>query len=218
MTALEFVSNVILKATGELFTGSWGDDDANKVIALGNIRIDAWAKEDEWNSLYDPGLELGTISATDTFDLDDTIRAISDEPGDYVRIVKTDGNISNYQTVPANELRRYESGNYCAKVGRTLVFNTAFTATSPEYGGTLKVPAQLYAEHLVNATDEVPVDDPNWLVAMTAADWTQTDLTLAQNREDFIAEANDLLVAMKRANSAQVSTVNTPSFLNVRGW
>jgi len=182
------------------------------------MKIDAWAKEDTWNSLYDPGVDCGTISATDTFDLDDTIRVVSTEPGDYVQIVRTDGNTTSYQTVPADELKRYTSGNYCARVGSTLVFNNAFKTTDAEYGGTLKVPAYVYADHLVNATDEVPVDDPNWLVAMTAADWTQTDLTLAQNRNDFLAEANDLMVSMKRHNSAQVNSINTPPIVNVRSW
>jgi hypothetical protein len=218
LTTDEFVAATILKATGELSTVSFGDSDYRKCVQLGNINIDKWAKETDWNSLYDPGFDCGSITATDTFDLDDTIRAISSEPGDYVQIVKTDGNVVNYQTVPANELKRYSSGNYCARVSETLVFNKAFTSDDAEYGGTLKVPAYLYAEHLVGKNDDVPVDDPNWLVAMTAADWTQTDLTLAQNRNDFLAEANDLMVAMQRNNSAQVSTINTPPIVDVRSW
>lgn len=219
MTALELVQQVILRATGDLYTGSFGDDDSNKVIALANPKIDAWAKEADWNSLYDPGVELGTITATDTFDLDDTIRAISDNPDDYVQIVKTDGNTVNYQTVPAQDLKRYANGNYCARIGTSLVFNKAFTADSPEFGGTLKVPAYLYPDHLVNSTDEVPVDDPNWLVAAVAADWVQLDNTLAQNRPDFLAEANDLLTGMKKANGAQVQTVVMgPVLPNLRSW
>lgn len=218
MTTDTLVANTILKATGELSTATFGDDDYSKVVQLANINIDAWAKETDWNSLYDPGVNCGTISATDTFDLDDSIRVVSTEPGDYVQIVKTDGNVVNFQTVPANELKRYNSGNYCSKVGQTLRFNKAFTSDSPEYGGTLKVPALLYADHLAKANDTVPVDDPNWLVAMTAAGWTQTDLTLAQNRDDFIAEAADLMTGMKQANSAQVNTVGTPPIVDVRSW
>lgn len=213
-----FVSNVILRASGELSTASFGDDDYAKVVQLGNIKIDAWAKETTWNSLYDPGVDCGTISATDSFDLDDSIRVVSSEPGDWVQIVKTDGNVSNYQTVEAQDLKNYPSGNYCAKVGQTLRFNKAFTSDSPEYGGTLKVPAYLYADHLAKANDTVPVDDPNWLVAATCADWVQSDLTLSQNRDDFLAEAADLMTAMKKNNAAQVKTVNTPQIVNTRSW
>lgn len=218
MTTDQLVAASILRATGEISTAAFGDDDYSKVVQLANLKIDAWAKETNWNSLYDPGVNCGTISANDTFDLDDTIRMVSTEPGDFVQIITTDGRTINYQTVPANELKRYSSGNYCARVGATLRFNKVFSASDAEFGGTLKVPAYLYAEHLAKANDEVPVDDPNWLVAMTAADLVQNDNTLAQNRDDFIAEANDLMTAMKRTNSAQVSTVNTPAIVSVRSW
>lgn len=219
MTASEFVSAVILRATGEKYTGTFGDDDSNKVIALANPKIDSWAKEDDWNSLYDPGVNCGTITATDTFDLDDTIREVSTEPDDYVQIIKTDGNVVNYQTVRAHDLKRYNYGNYCARVGRTLRFNKAFTSDSPELGGTLKVPAYLYADHLVNANDDVPVDDPNWLIAATSADWVQTDVTMMQLRPDFLAEANDLMVGMKKNNAAQVQTVvQRPLTPPLRTW
>lgn len=219
MTTDELVAAVITRSTGENSTATFGDDDYSKVLVLTNPKIDAWAKEYAWNSLYDPGVNCGTISATDSFDLDDSIRVISREDGDFVQIVKTDGNISNYQTVEAQDLKNYPNGNYCAKVGQTLRFNNAFTADSPEYGGMLKVPAYLYADHLAKANDTVPVDDPNWLVAATCADWVQTDYVQAQNRNDFLAEAQDLMNSMKQANAAQHRQINMqPVTTNNRDW
>lgn len=183
------------------------------------MRIDAWQKEDDWTSLYDPGVDCGTITATDTFDLDDSIRVISNDPADRVQIVKTDGKIVSYETVAPDELKYYPSGNFCAKVGTTLVFNNAFTSDSPEYGGTLKVPAFLYADHLVKANDTVPVDDPNWLVQITAADWSMSDLTLAQNTPQLVAQANDLMTSMQKANQPQHSEVPMSNFLSgLRRW
>lgn len=218
MSTDEFVAATILRATGELSTAAFGDDDYSKVVQLANLKIDAWAKETTWSSLYDPAVEIGTISATDTYDLDDTIRVISQDADDPIQIV-TDTQTINYHTVPAQDLKKYTSGNYCARVGATLKFNKTFSATDPEYGGTIKVPAYLYAEHLTKASDEVPVDDPNWLVVITAADWVQSDVTLAQNRPDFIAEANDLMVAMKRNNGSQVQTLTKePAMPNTRSW
>lgn len=213
MTTDQFVAAVILTATGELSTASFGDDDYSKVVQLGNIRIDNWAREADWASLYDPGVDCGTISATDTFDLDDSIRVISNDPTDRVQIVKTDGNVTQYETVSPDRLKYYPSGHYCAKVGDTLVFNQAFTSDSPEYGGTLKVPAFLYADHLSKATDTVPVDDPNWLVNITAADWAMTDLTLSQNVPQLVAQANDLMDSMKKNSRPQKSTVPMSNFL-----
>jgi len=219
LTANELVQKVILRATGDTYTGTFGDDDSDKVLAYSDQKIDSWAKEADWNSLYDPGVNCGTITATDTFDLDDTIRMVSNHADDYVQIERTDGNLSNYQTVPAEDLKRYTTGNYCARIGSTLKFNNAFTTDSPDYGGTLKVPAFIYPDHLVNSTDTVPVDDPNWLVAAICADWVQNDITLAQNRNDFLAEANDLMMAMKKNNNAQVNTiVMRPLTPELRSW
>ena len=219
MTTNNFVSLVLLKATGELSQATFGDEDYTKVLTLGNANIDRWAKEDEWNSLYDPGVSCGTISATDSFDLDDSIREISRNENDYIQIVCSDGSVSLYTTVPASDLQRYNSGNFCARIGRTLRFNRKFVSSDREYGGTLRVPAYLYAEHLSRANDEVPVDDPNWLVAMTAADMVQSDNTLSQNRDDFLAEAVDLMTAMQRANRPQRDSVaRSPLMPDLRSW
>ena len=76
MTTDEFVSLTILKATGELSQAVYGDDDYSKVLQLANNKLDAWAKEDEWNSLYDPGVDCGTVTASDSIDLDDNIREV----------------------------------------------------------------------------------------------------------------------------------------------
>ena len=209
MTTTEFVAATYLRATGEVSTLSPTDSDYQKIIQLGNLQIDNWAKEAEWNSLYDPGLAIGSVSATDSFDLDDSIRIISQTPDDYVQILRTDGTTSNYQTVQANDLKRYAEGKFCARIGSTLRFNKAFTSSSRDFGGTIKVPSFLFAGHLsVDSDTDVPVDDPNWLVLITAADWVQSDITLAQNRPDLVSQANDLMDAMKRANGAQVKTVS----------
>lgn len=213
MTTDQLVANVILVGTGELSTAVFGDDDYKKVIQLANIRIDSWAKEDDWASLYNPGVDCGTITATDTYDLDDSIRVISNNSADSVQVFRTDGQVSNYKTVPPDQLKYYPNGNFCARVGNTLVFNKSFTPDSPEFGGTLKVPAFLFADHLVKANDTVPVDDPNWLVNIVAADWAMTDLTLAQNVPQLVAQANDLMGSMKQANQPQFSTVPMSNFL-----
>lgn len=219
MSTDDLVSAVILKATGDLSTASFGDDDYKKVVQRANIHIDSWAKEDEWNSLYDSAVDIGTITATDTYDLDSSIRVISTHPDDYIQIITTDGRTINYETVQASDLKRYNTGKYCARIGSTLKFNKVFDTTDPEYGGSIKVPAFLYANHLSKAKDTIPVDDPNWLVAMGAADWVQLDVTLSQYRSDFLAEATDLLAAMKKANAAQVDTLTLKQVTpDLRNW
>jgi len=181
------------------------------------MNIDAWAKEADWTSLYET-VPIGTISTTDTYDLDDSIRVISRNPDDFIQIV-TDTTTINYTLVDPSELKRYQNGKYCAKVGSSLKFNKAFTADDPEYGGTINVPAYTFADHLVKATDTVPIDDPNWLVQKTAADWVLTDITQKVNYDPLLAAANDLMAAMLKNNSPQRSVMPLrPVTTNMRSW
>jgi hypothetical protein len=200
-----FIRAALLKATGSVYTGTPGDDDWTKMLAIGNFCIDVFRDEPgvDWDSTYDPGVDIGTVSATDTFDLDDSIYKLSKQPDDYVEISRLDGLTSKYTIVKANQLKRYTFGKYCAKVGLTLKFNKPFTTDDLEYGGTITVPCHIAPEHLVNANDDVPVDNPNWLVLMSAAEWVQSDITLAQNYPGILAQANDAMSAMKQANRPQ---------------
>lgn len=220
MITSELIAQSYLKATGEISTLTSTDDDWKKLLAIANLYIDNWANEPgvNWSSLYDPAVDCGRVSASNIFDLDDTIRTISDQPDDYVQITHTDGKVTNYQTTSAANLKRYDYGYYCAKVGRTLIFNHTFTTADPQFGGTITVPAYLYPEHLANATDEVPVDNPNWLIFMCAATWVQTDVTLAQNQPSLIAEANDVMKSMKQANGGQIDTIPMSSVARGRTW
>jgi hypothetical protein len=162
---------------------------------------------------------LGTVSATDTFDLDTTINKISNEPDDYVRINHTDGiHFTDYSTVEPKRLKRYPRGEYCAKVGKTLKFNKAFTAINPQFGGHINVPAYLSPPLLKNAKDTVPVDDPNWLLLICAAEWTRTDITLSQNYSNLINEVNESMIAMKQANQAQLETVPLEPVARGQEW
>lgn len=207
-----------LRATGEVSTLVSTDPDYGKIVQLGNLKIDDFAKEDDWVSLYSI-VSSGTVTATDTFDLDSSIREISNAENDFIRIVHTDTTKwTDYTLVAPNQLKQYDSGNYCAKIGTTLVFNTAFKSTDAEYGGTIEVPAYLFPDHLVNADDEVPVDNPNWLVVATAAEFVRSDITLAQNYPLLLAEANDLMSAMKKANNPQLETVTRSSVARGTEW
>lgn len=229
MTTSEFVAAVILKATGKTSTSISGDTKWTKVLGIANLLIDSWQNEPDvdWSSLYDPSFSIGTVTNTDAFDLDDEIRKVSDTEGDVVRINHTDGTgYTDYDVVPADTLKQYYSGqnkensfgNYCAQIGRRLVFNRKFVSTDPQYGGTIYVPAYLYADHLVGDSDEVPVDIPNWLVVMSAAEYVRNDITRQNQYPNLISEANQLMVRMKEDNDAQVSQLNMPWLAPGASW
>lgn len=202
MNTTQFVSAVYLRAERKLPTFVSGSSKWLNILGIANAKIDAWQNEPtvDWNSLYDANYSIGTVSATNTFELDDEIRLLSNESGDTITITHINGDTSEYETVKANQLKSYPSGNYCAKVGRNLVFNRAFNSDDAQFGGTITAPVYLHAEHLVNDQDEVPVDDPEWLVTVTAAEYNRTDVTKANQYGNLINEANALMEAMKDAN------------------
>lgn len=219
METTDFVANVLLTATGENSTAVSGDDDWLKVLSLGNLAIDEWSNETDWVSLYSI-VSIGTVSATASFDLDDTIRKLSNQEGDFVRINHTDGtSYTDYTVVAPNKLKLYDTtARVCARIGVQLVFNKAFVSTDPQFGGTINVPGYLFPDHLVADSDEVPVDDPNWLVMATAAEWARNDLTLAQNYPLILAKANELMASMKTANAPQVNTIARVPVARAMEW
>ena len=209
MNTIQFVTAVYLKAERKIPTCVSGSSKWNVILGIANGKIDTWMTEPgtNWNSLYNPEYAVGNISTASTYDLDDEIRIISSAPGDYIVIVHVNGNTTDFETVDADALKQHTSGNYCAKIGRTLVFNRTFKTTDPEYGGSIKVPGYLYASHLVNDTDEVPVDDAEWLVTATAAEYNRGDIVKQNQYANLVNEANALMEAMKVANSAQVEYI-----------
>lgn len=212
MTTSEFVSAVYLVAAGKIPTFTSGSAKWNKIVAIGNNKIDVWQSEPgvDWSSLYDPAYSLGSVTATNTVDLDDEIRKISDERGDTIRILHTDGvQTTEYTTVPSDQLKYFPSGAYCAQVGRTIVFNRTFTSDDAQFGGTILVPAYLFAEKLVGTTDDVPVDDPQWLVLVSAAEYVRNDIVKQNQYPNLVNEANSIMTKMRENNESQLEEVPT---------
>lgn len=217
-----------LFATNLLATGkatALSTTKTNQFIGLLNFYQRRWAREPgvDWNSLYDPAVSLGTVTATDTYDIDtSSIRKLSDRQGDVVRVVWTDGvGYTDYDIIDANKLKDYSFGVtrqnplgfYCAQIGGTLVFNHTFATTDAQFGGEIFVPAYTFPDAITNdnpATDEVQVDDPDWLCTRAAAAYVRNNITLRSRYPELLAEANEIMGRMKDDNGGQIDTVDTP--------
>lgn len=212
-----FVSNTYLTAVGKIPTFVAGDKKYEKIVAIANMKIDEWARETDWKSLYDPKYSLGTVSATDTYDVDDEVEKVTASPGDYVLIRTTSGDIG-YQIVTPDRLKA-TGGRVCAFMGRSLVFSKPFEQGAAEYGGTILVPVKMRPGKLVRANDVVVVDDPNWLVKITAAEWVRNDTVRLNQYPNLVAEANALMENMKEANDeSQFSQVLVDMPFIGRSW
>lgn len=220
MIVSEFVPAVWLKSSGEVFDGVSGDEDWNKVLAIANRYIDTWMAEPgvDWESTY-ALTNIGSVSSTDTYDLDDSIYRVSNDAGDPVRINHSDGQgYTDYNLVAANQMKRYRGGNYCSRIGKSIKFARPFTATDPQYGGTVEIPGYVKPDYLVKDNDEIAIDDFNWLILTTAAELTRPDLTQAQNYSLLIAEANNAMAGMKAANAPSVIDIMKHPVARATEW
>ena len=134
--------------------------------------------------------------------MDDDITEISTAKGDNIYVLTKDDKKVQFQLVNYNDLKNYPSGNYCAKLGQNLVFNNRFAEDDPCYGGKLFAPVYTTLEELESADDDVLVDNPEWLVTMTAAEYIRNDIVKQNQYGNLIAEANNLMTAMIRNNRA----------------
>lgn len=210
MTTQQLLDAVILKATGEVSTNVFGDSESQKVLGIANFYITSWANEPDvdWNSLYTPENNIGTVTNASSFTLPTSVIKVSDKAGDTVRIDWTDGvGYTLFQIVPANELKRYYEGNrtsayghVCAQVGRSLSFDRVFKSTDSEFGGSITVPTYASPALLTASSDAVPVDNPNWLVLISAAEYVRNDITLQNQYPNLVAEANQAMQEMKDNN------------------
>jgi hypothetical protein len=224
MTTTEFISDCYLKATGKTTTLTTGTK-FDRIVRLGNYYQRRWAREPEidWNSLYNPAYSLGTITNTDSFDVDaSTVRKLSDRQGDYVRIVWSNGvGYTDYDIVNHDKLKDYSwgvnkesaNGYYCTQIGGQLVFNHTFISTDPQFGGEIFVPAYVFPDEITSTnTDnqDVQCDDPDWLVTRVAAEYVRNDITRRQRYPELLTEANEIMSRMKDDNEGQLDTVDKP--------
>ena len=108
MTLSEFVRSAHLLATGKRTSPAVSTPEYKRYVDLANFYVDEWQNEYgiDWASLYDPDFSLGTVTATDTFDLDLSIRKLSGREGDVVRIMWDDGTgYTDYTIVPHDKLK-----------------------------------------------------------------------------------------------------------------
>ncbi len=224
MTIQECVLATYLRATRKA-TLATTSSKYTQIVALLDYYQRRWAREPEvdWNSLYNPAFSLGNVSATDSFDLDtSTIRKLSDRLGDTVRIVWSDGiGYTDYDIVNHDKLKDYSFGVnkesplgfYCTQIGGQLVFNHTFTSDDSQFGGEIFVPCYVYPDPITDdnvEVDEVQVDDPDWLVVISAAEFVRNDITRRQRYPELLADANEIMQRMKDDNEGQIEETERP--------
>lgn len=214
MTRPEFLSAVYLRATGKP-TAPTSGRKYDQILALGTFYTRQWQDENDvdWDSLFDFFNVSGTVTATDEFTIPATVRKVSQQEGDVVRIVRTDGDVTEYQLVAPDRLYENRYGYAVAKIGSQLKFASAFTATSREFGGTIVVPGYGFAVFPTDDSTAIPVDNADWLVVRVAAEFVRTDITRQNQYPNLLNEANQLMLKMRENNSGRSDEIYRPTFL-----
>ena len=120
---------------------------------------------------------------------------------DFAKIIKTDSSYLEYSVVKAQQ-RNAISGQVTYLHGlnpKTLTF--AQTIDAGVDAGTLFVPGYYTPSPLTLATDIVPVDDPNWLVYIVAAELARNDPAKEDSFPTLTGMANELYTRMSNANN-----------------
>jgi len=207
MNVQQFVQKTYLTSNGKTTPLAVTSPRYIKFLALANILQDDWLSEPDiqWNSRYER-LSLGTITS-DRVSMDDDIYEFSKREGDYITITGTNGNVSYWSLVTPEEFRRYRYDNTCAVIGDELVFARTFVVGDNQYGGEVIVPVIMKLDELTQPTDEILVDDPNWLVYAAAAEQVRNTVTKLSQYPALIQKANNIMIKMKQANDAQIDQI-----------
>lgn len=218
------INKVNLLANGKGSALTVDSTKYTKILGLLNLYKDVWAQEPgvQWNSIRSLTSLAATVSATDTYALPTAVingtAKLSTQEGDFVRILHTDGvSESDYTLIQDSKLYNggqsinNPSGDYVARRGSSLVFPVAFTASSAQFGGTIKVPIYTTPADMVTSTsdptDTVEVDDPYWVIFMAAAEYIRNDVTKQNQYANLIAQAVNSMNAMKENNETQLEEV-----------
>lgn len=179
-----------------------GSDEYTQWLSVLNSKKDEYAYDvkQRWASLYDIQSAGTVASGTQTYDLPDEFIAPSDE----VYVTGTDGRLY-YFTLLKPQQRSHDGYNevYVSGVNpKTLTFVQTISSTTNFVGGTVNVPGYYKPDDLTADSDDIPVDDPNWLVVATAADIAFNDVVYETKAADLTEKANDLYRKMAKANRA----------------
>lgn len=204
MTGQELLDDIYRAYKGKIQsrTPVWGSGKANLAIAIANRKQREWATDprNKWNSLFEiraisPVLDV-TTTPTYTYNLATDLYL----PSDYAKIVKTDGSIVEYPIVKAQQ-RNVETQSLYIHGSNPKKITFAQTVDTGLEGATLYVPGYYIPDDISLSTDVVAVDDPNWLVYITASELARNDAAKEDQFASLVGMANEIYRKMSDANN-----------------
>lgn len=208
MTLADLVSDSYLAYRGKLANvPAAGTEKYNRIVRIANRKQREWALDAnvDWPSLYDYR-QLGTVSTgVQEYDLDDDVIRVSD----YVTLTDSSNNNKRIEVIKPQTITEYVAGCYVHGTNpKQLTFLTPITAALS--GRSLYVPCFAMPPDLVNPTDVVTADNPEWLIYAIAAE-------LARNDYSKVDQFGNLNGIAMNLYSQMVTEAESSSFLQPNG-
>lgn len=138
-------------------------------------------------------------------------------PSDKVVITDTNSKTHDYTVIKPQERSSLTREVYLHGLNPyTLTFTSTIGSAEDIVGGTLSIPGFYLPADVSAATDLIPVDDPNWAVMATAAEYAFNDVVYEEKAPDLNDKANALFSAMLAKNRA--GTFGNPRRMPYRGY
>lgn len=186
-------------------------------VAIANRLYMDWVMDADilWNSLF-ATRTYGPINSSLSYDLDDDVFFLSDG----VSILRTDGNTDNFRVVHPNA-RNDNNGNRgivgsdygmplvyltgsAAGTGSNLTLNFSQAFTAEQLGATIQVGVYTIPSTFSQATDNIVIDNPYWLVWATAAELARNDPSKQDQVPNLVGMANQAyskMITLNQGNS-----------------
>ena len=194
MTVQELIMKAYAEATGKYKVLEQGSKKYDLLLNIDNIMQSQWEREANvtWYSRQEE-VEAGEIYPGDfRYELPREVISVN---VDYP-VVLVGRSKWAFTPVPTPELRHNPHG--VAIEGKYLNFGGGLTP--PMMGATILVQATVELPRLVNPEDEVKIDDPQWLVFMTAAEYVRNLVTRQHQYSNLVALAQNSMEQMKSRN------------------
>lgn len=176
------------------------------ILAIANRKQREWATDSnvDWPSRYEMRASGSLTTGKQAYDVDDDILRLSD----YVILTDSSGNKTYVGVVKPQAQSLYSTGCYISGFNPQQV--TFITTISSSYNGrTLTLPCFTQPDDLVNPSDVVAVENPQWLVYAVAAELARNDYARVAQYPNLIGQANDLY--QKMVDNAQNSSFLQPN-------
>lgn len=185
-----------------------GEDKWNNALIVTNSRLRSLAGDSNYQGDAYFDVRTITLSSSTTYDLDDDVLRLADE----VYAIDVNGTQVNFKAVKKSQRNLFAKAVYITGSNpKVLNFNEAIPESL--IGTTFYFGCYLEPEALTAASDDIIIENIDWLIYATAAELARNDPAKDDQYPNLQGIANDLYDDL--IGSAQVNAYGQPNAAQV---